>query len=293
MSTDSTASSSKQNKSDDQRHPVPLFLLIALVVVLWLGWYAWVSYLFEGAILPKIKDSSAAGTYGDLFGGINALFTGLGLAFLVDTIQQQQRMISQQTEALKLQSQDLTEQKKANNRSQALQAMLQLRSVLQDEDTRKARSLILSGEGKPDTPLKITEALLKEEQKTTLDDNDRAYLLWHKAAEKVLHTYDFVGVLWKGAFLEQKDLQVIKDTWGESIERCHDQLKDYLATPFRPKGRDFKSIPSQIDILISNGKYDDAVSLMCDYHMLHKLEYTNFVQLKEELKSMRYSPRLN
>jgi hypothetical protein len=290
MKTDSHELFSSESKDIEREKSFSLYSLVLLVIVLWLGWYAWVSYLFEGAIVPKIgANIDDAGTYGDLFGGINALFTGLGLAFLAYTIQQQQSMIAHQTEALDLQSQDLTEQQKANSRTQALQAILQLRSVLQDEETRKARSLILSGAGKPSTPTKITEALLKKELGLELDGKEKAALDWHYAAEKTLHTYDFVGVLWKGGFLEENDLQVIKDTWGESIARCHEQLEEYLTTPFRPKGRELHQFSSHLNHLIQAEEFTEAVNWLSEKSQLHKLTYDNFVELNKKLRSMQNS----
>lgn len=73
-------------------------LLVIFVILIWLGWLRWVIGYFEQVLIKESSDGKSigirqildlAGPFGDLFGGINALFTGLVLAFLIYTIYQQ------------------------------------------------------------------------------------------------------------------------------------------------------------------------------------------------------------
>jgi hypothetical protein len=263
-----------------------LVLLVTPVIYAWLSWARWVIGHFEQVVAdPSEKASSVAiekilslaGTFGDLFGGINALFTGLGLAFLIYTIFQQSTMIHQQQVAIEQQNKDLRNQKKAAERSQALQSMLQIRSVLQDEGTRKAREIVLSGVGKPTDIELLTRVLLKKSLEGTksFTQDERQLYRWYRAAERVLHTYDFVGVLIQGRHFHKNDLKIINATWGESIRRCYSELQSYLTVPFRPKG----ITPSDADAI------DDMDKLREKFpkDRLHGLPYANFVTLVEKM----------
>lgn len=221
-------------------------LLVIFVILIWLGWLRWVIGYFEQVLIKESSDGKSigirqildlAGPFGDLFGGINALFTGLGLAFLIYTIYQQSEMIRQQQISINQQTEDLRNQKLAAERTQALQSILQIRTVLQDEETREARRVVLSGVGKPNEIGELTPVLLKQSLhgEESLSDDERLMYRWHLAAERVLHSYDFVGVLMNCGHLQEKDLEVIRNTWGQSIRRCHKELRDYMKQPFRPK----------------------------------------------------------
>lgn len=257
-----------------------LFLLIAFMVCIWLGWAIWVIGHFEKVIdQGGVEDKKSkvaqileiAGPYGDLFGGINALFTGLGLAFLIYTVLQQSKMIRQQSE-------DLQNQRDATERSQALQSMLQIRAVLQDEETRKAREIVLSGVGKPTDMRLLTRVLLKKSLQGT-----RLFTLqemglghWYLAPERVLHTYDYVGVLDGCGHFHEQDFEIIGKTWGESIQRCHEELKDFLTVPFRPK----EITENDIDAIDNM----DTLEKRFPRPRSHGLPYNNFVLLVKELK---------
>ncbi|MBU6172201.1 MAG: hypothetical protein KGQ60_00260 [Planctomycetes bacterium] len=221
-------------------------LLVIFVILIWRWWEWSVIGYFEQILLKEPTDDNKigidkilglAGPYGDLFGGINALFTGLGLAFLIYTIYQQSEMIRQQQISINQQTEDLRNQKIAAERAQALQSILQIRTVLQDEETREARRVVLSGVGKPTEIGELTPVLLKQSLhgEESLSDDERLMYRWHLAAERVLHSYDFVGVLMNCGHLQEKDLEVIRNTWGQSIRRCHKELRDYMKQPFRPK----------------------------------------------------------
>jgi hypothetical protein len=67
-------------------------IIVTLVIIgLWLGTY----FLLRG------KDSSVRGTFGDMFGSINALFSGLALAGIILTILLQRKELKLQREELR------------------------------------------------------------------------------------------------------------------------------------------------------------------------------------------------
>lgn len=266
-----------------------LVMLVVPVILIWLGWAKWVIGHFEDVVDRAGVDETKseikqilelAGPYGDLFGGINALFTGLGLAFLIYTILQQSKMIHQQQISINQQTEDLQNQKLAADRTQALQSILQIRAVLQEEETRRAREIVLSGVGKPTDPWLLTRVLLKRSLKGTkqLNPEEKNNLRWYHAAERVLQTYDFVGVLDGCAHLQKQDLEMIKKTWGNSIERCHAELQNYLTVPFRPKG-----ITDADTDAINNM---DRLKEKFPEVRLHGLPYENFVSLVEKLRDV-------
>ena len=110
----------------------------------------------------------------------------------------------------------------------------------------------------------------------SLNDKEKETLQWYLAAERVLHTYDFVGVLEACGHFQQEDLNIIKNTWGESIRRCHSELQDYLTVPFRPKGI------TQLDTdAIDN---IDTLKEKFPEWRLHGLPYKNFVSLVGKMR---------
>ena len=243
----------------------PFWPFILGVFVAWSVWGASVFF-----VLPDISD---AGQFGDIFGGVNALFTGLGLVFLWYTISQQSEMIRQQQISINQQTQNLTNQKIAAERSQALHSMLQIRAVLQDDETRKAREIVLSGVGKPKDIAILSEVLLKHaiQGDTSLNPDEQLHYRWHQAAERVLHSYDFVGMLVNCGHIQAENLDVIRNTWGQSIKRCHRELREYMKTRFRPK----EIRKSDIE---SDGNKKARVKKL-GVSRLHALPYKNFNDL--------------
>ena len=76
------------------------------------------------AVTYFIEDASRRGTFGDMFGGINALFTGLAFAGLVYTILQQKNQLEMQREDLALQRKELADTRKEfeeQNKTMSLQ----------------------------------------------------------------------------------------------------------------------------------------------------------------------------
>lgn len=80
-----------------------IFAVVAVVVVaLWLGYWQW--------IISCFKDWNHRGQFGDMFGGLNALFSGLAFAGVICTI-------LLQGQELKLQREELREQRIATQDS--------------------------------------------------------------------------------------------------------------------------------------------------------------------------------
>lgn len=78
-----------------------LLVFSALVVVIWIGYFYFISnYLFP-------NDLSSSGLFGDMFGGINALFSGMAFAGIILTIYLQKRELALQREELVLQREEL------------------------------------------------------------------------------------------------------------------------------------------------------------------------------------------
>jgi hypothetical protein len=112
----------------------PLIVLVAAVVTsVWLGWF--VIWLRKAITSPTESEMAKFGQFGDTFGSINALFTGLALIGIVYTVLQQQRQL-QQKEA------DSQENRKAlarEKREQFLIARLNATAaMLQAQEARAA-----------------------------------------------------------------------------------------------------------------------------------------------------------
>lgn len=79
--------------------------------------------LFGLLIHGFINDPAKRGQFGDQFGAVNALFSGLAFLGLIVTIAFQTRDLRLQTEALQLQIQEFQEQKEEMRRSADAQGM--------------------------------------------------------------------------------------------------------------------------------------------------------------------------
>jgi hypothetical protein len=97
------------NDSQEHEHPAPrkwpwgLFALLAGVLIVWAGSGFWIRGLFT--------DQAERGQFGDMFGMVNALFSGLAFGCLVYAIFQQQKALAMQQSELALQRQELTLQR--------------------------------------------------------------------------------------------------------------------------------------------------------------------------------------
>lgn len=95
-----------RQRNGDYGFNLPLILIV--VVAGWALWGAGVAFLFR-LDLWKADSWSKAGQLGDLFGGINALATGLAFALVWWTGHMQRRDLALQMEELKLQREELSQ----------------------------------------------------------------------------------------------------------------------------------------------------------------------------------------
>ncbi len=87
-----------------------LTFLIILVVIIWL-----ISAIL---IFFFIEDSSERGTFGDLFGAVNALFSGLAFAGLIYTIILQKKDLEMQRSEIQLNRSELKKSAAAQQKSE-------------------------------------------------------------------------------------------------------------------------------------------------------------------------------
>jgi hypothetical protein len=174
--------------------------------------YSWVGLIFWAvwalvALMMACRFAGSgtiatAGQIGDLFGGINALFTGLSLAALVYTIILQNKQIKSQDDHNRKSFEELVISKNT-------QSIIELRNVLQEEETRRARAKVLNNEE-------------TDPSQWTQEEID--------AAERVCHTYEFAGVLAKNKLITA---DLIYETWEGSIEKCWGKLERFLREDHR------------------------------------------------------------
>jgi dsDNA-specific endonuclease/ATPase MutS2 len=79
---------------------IKIFVPVGLVIVL--AWFAW-----WAAVEKMTPQKAEQGQIGDLFGGINALFSGLALAGVVTAVVLQSRELQLQREAMNKQNEEL------------------------------------------------------------------------------------------------------------------------------------------------------------------------------------------
>jgi hypothetical protein len=80
-----------------------IVVLIALVVVLWLGsWWAITNFVVSSDT-NNLTDQAARGVFGDQFGAVNALFSGLAFTGVITTLILQQAEIKKQARTLQRQ----------------------------------------------------------------------------------------------------------------------------------------------------------------------------------------------
>lgn len=82
----------ENNTTKKEEEPLKLlYIFILIVVLLWIS--AWV-------LIISFVEKADRGTFGDMFGGVNALFSGLALAGIIYTILLQKKELSLQREEL-------------------------------------------------------------------------------------------------------------------------------------------------------------------------------------------------
>ncbi|MDM5277160.1 hypothetical protein QUF95_07190 [Paenibacillus silvae] len=92
-----------------KRHIVFGSVVVAIILMWGASWY----------FIPKLYDAQSleAGTFGDMFGAVNALFSGLAFAGLIYTITVQRQELSLQREAIRMQTEELKLQRLETARS--------------------------------------------------------------------------------------------------------------------------------------------------------------------------------
>ncbi|MCM3132370.1 hypothetical protein M3629_06210 [Paenibacillus polysaccharolyticus] len=84
--------------------------VVATIILLWgASWY----------LIPKLYNAQSleAGTFGDMFGAVNSLFSGLAFAGLIYTITVQRQELALQREAITMQTEELRMQREETARS--------------------------------------------------------------------------------------------------------------------------------------------------------------------------------
>lgn len=87
-----------------------LLIIISIIILIWA--------LSALLIINYISDWSHRGTFGDLFGAINSLFSGLALASLIFTIYQSKNDLKLQREEIEVNRKELIKSRKAQERSE-------------------------------------------------------------------------------------------------------------------------------------------------------------------------------
>lgn len=95
--------------ANDRKPDWAIWAVFAGSLGLWIVWALWLADWLRLAIHKSNADLTSAGQFGDLFGGINALFTALAFAAVWWTGRMQRAELALQREELKLQREELTE----------------------------------------------------------------------------------------------------------------------------------------------------------------------------------------
>lgn len=111
-----------QTEEDREASGWTLFVILLMIIVIWLA---------SGWLLSSIPER---GTFGDMFGAINALFSGSAFATLIYTV------FLQRTE-LKIQRQELAETRKELQRSAAAQQASEVALRAQAEASAQSANL--------------------------------------------------------------------------------------------------------------------------------------------------------
>jgi hypothetical protein len=181
--------------------PVAVVSIFIGVVVLWALTPVVISHVYP--------DLAHRGQAGDLFGSINALFSGLAFAGVIVAILLQREELELQRHEIAANRVELAraataqeESREALRKTIYAQAYKTAMDILQADAVRQARGVVLS------------------ELRDELFDN-WTYSQRH-AAETVCHTYDSVGTMVRHDMLP---VEYIADSWGDSLRRTRKIVK--------------------------------------------------------------------
>ena len=175
---------------------------LVAVLVIWSGTTAIVFICFG-------RDEKVSGPFGDTFGVVNALFTGLAFFGVVATFMKQIEQ-GRRTEApAQLATQGNARMREAFSKSAYAAAFKTASEILQSAQARDARRIVITGILNPNF-----------EDWTTPQRN---------AAETACHTYDQVGILVRYGLLPA---EYIADGLGDSLRKCWSACKP-MVLPYR------------------------------------------------------------
>ena len=199
---------SSQPKTDSW---IKLLIIFVIILTIWAagGYFTYNSFCTW----------SDRGTFGDMFGGINALFAGLAFAGLIYTIYLQRDELRLQREELKLtrielsraataqeQSENrLSEQVTAMNTSVKAKSLIFLIEYLQDIEKVEARRIVIQDLSKKD----LSEWTNKDK----------------KAASSVCSSYDITAIFIRDNLVPE---EIFLDDYSPSIKMCFDVCKPYI-----------------------------------------------------------------
>lgn len=204
--------------ADDQRPSVAAVVVIfTCVLILWLLTPVGVHLVVKGADGADL--AAARGQFGDLYGSINALFSGLAFAGVLVALLLQRQELRLQREELRLQRKEVAanrvelaraaraqeESREALRRTIYANAFKSAMDILQETRVRVARRFVLQH--------------LRGVDIRQWDDNFRNY------AETVCHTYDTVGIMIRHGMLP---VEYIADSWGDSLRRTWQILQPFV-----------------------------------------------------------------
>lgn len=121
----------KDIKPNDSGHEVPFrwwIWAVFLVVVLWLLSYLLITE-YSGEGVTFLGDR---GTFGDMFGAVNSLFSGLAFATLIYTVLQQRAELQATREEMKQQSREWVKQNEVLSRQAFEGSFFQMLNMLDD-----------------------------------------------------------------------------------------------------------------------------------------------------------------
>jgi hypothetical protein len=195
--------------------PLIVSALFLGVIVLWLLTPMVMAYLYP--------TPAERGQAGDLFGSINALFSGLAFTGVIVAILLQREELELQRQELAANRAELArtataqeESREALRKTVYAQAFKSAMDILQAEGVRQARGVVFS------------QLKTKPIGEWTPDER--------RAAEHVCHTYDSVGIMVRNGMLP---VEYIADSWGDSLRRTWHILRP-LAQKYREERRSFE-----------------------------------------------------
>lgn len=185
-------------------------LTLPKVSIIFLGVFiVWIATPYALRYLHPNLDLPARGQLGDLFGTVNALFSGLAFAGVIVAIILQHEELELQRHEIAANRIELARTATAQEESrEALRKTIEAQTfrtamdLLQAENVRQARYIVLSR-------LRAVPIELWKEA-------DRS------AAETVCHTYNSVGLMVRYKMIP---LEYIVDSWGSSIRRTWKVVK--------------------------------------------------------------------